>query len=357
MSLRDIINKKLSQWMKGTGAESDIVLGSRVRLARNLSGVPFPSIADDEQKAFVIKRSRAALDQMEGKLGDVEFVPMAEVSPLERRLLVEKHLISPALTQDTKNKAVMLRSDEAISVMVNEEDHLRIQALFPGLALAEAYELCSFVDDAFDQKIEYAFSPRRGYLTACPTNVGTGMRASVMVHLPALTMSDQIKRVIGAISQVGLAVRGIYGEGTEVLGNIYQLSNQITLGHSEEEITDHLRKVTLQVLDQERGAREKLMGIGRLQLEDRVFRSYGILANARSMTTHEAMQRLSDLRLGIDMGLVKGIEPRILQELLVMIRPAHLQKIMGEELDAPKRDERRAALIRERLRVAGNGPR
>lgn len=353
MSLRDIFSKALSQWMRGTGAESDIVIGSRVRLARNLTGVAFPSVADDEQKKYVMKQAKGALEQMQGALGDVEFVPMAEVSPLERQILVERHLISPDLTRDVKHKGVILRSDEAVSVMVNEEDHFRIQALFPGLALSEAWELCSQVDDAFDRVVSFAYSPRYGYLTACPTNVGTGMRASIMVHLPALTISDQIKRVIGAIGQVGLAVRGIYGEGTEVLGNIYQISNQITLGHSEEEIVDHLRNVTMKVLEQERSAREHLLQRGRLQLEDRVYRSYGILANARSMTSHEAMQRLSDLRLGIDLGLVKGIEPRILQELLVMIRPAHLQKIMGEELDPPRRDERRAALIRERLRTAG----
>ncbi len=356
MSLKDIISKTLSQWMKGTGPERDVVLGSRVRLARNLAGVPFPSIADSEQKKYVGKQAQSAMECIQGEIGNVEFVPMAEVSPLERRLLVEKHLISPALTQDVKNKAVILRDDEAVSVMINEEDHLRIQALFPGLAPADAYQLCSFVDDAFDQVVEYAYSPRQGYLTACPTNVGTGMRASIMLHLPALTLSNQIKRVIGAISQVGLAVRGIYGEGTEVLGNIYQLSNQITLGHTEEEIVNHLKDVTMRVLDQERSAREQLVQRSRLHIEDRVYRSYGILANARSMTSQEAMQRLSDLRLGIDLGLVKGIEPRILQELLVMIRPAHLQKIMGEELDAPRRDERRAALIRERLRMAqGNG--
>jgi len=353
VSLRDIFSKTLSQWMRGTGAESDIVLGSRVRLARNLTDVAFPSVADDEQKKHVVKQAKSALEQMNGALGDVEFVPMAEVSPLERQLLVERHLISPALTRDVKHRGVILRSDEAVSVMVNEEDHFRIQALFPGLALNEAWELCSSVDDAFDRVVTWAYTPKYGYLTACPTNVGTGMRASVMVHLPALTMSDQIKRVMGAIAQVGLAVRGIYGEGTEVLGNIYQLSNQITLGHSEEEIVKHLRNVTMQILQQERSAREHLLQHNRLQLEDRVYRSYGILSHARSMTSHEAMQRLSDLRLGIDLGLVKGIEPRILQELLVMIRPAHLQKIMGEELEPPRRDERRAALIRERLRMTG----
>ena len=355
MSLKDIIGKTLSQWMKGTGKESDIVLGSRVRLARNLAGVPFPSSADRSQRRQVVDQAKAALDQIHGRLGDVELVELTDLSPLERQLLVEKHLVSPALIENVYERAVMLRSDEAISIMINEEDHLRIQALFPGLALSDAWRLCNEVDDAFDRFVDYAYHERYGYLTACPTNVGTGMRASVMLHLPALTMTDQIKRVIGAVSQVGLAVRGIYGEGTEVLGNIYQLSNQVTLGHSESEIIEHLYKVTMQVLEQERGARERILERGRIQLEDRVYRSYGILANARTMTSHEAMQRLSDLRLGIDMGLVSGVEPRILQELLVMIRPAHLQKLMGQELDPPERDVKRAALIRERLRSVGTG--
>lgn len=350
MSLKDIIGKTLSQWMKGTGPETDIVLGSRVRLARNLTGVPFPAAASDEQRAFVVREAKRALQQTNGALGDVDFVAMAELAPLERQLLVEKHLISPAHTQDVKNKAVLLRSDEAVSIMVNEEDHFRIQALVSGLALDEAWSLCNSVDDALSKVLSFAFAERFGYLTACPTNVGTGMRASVMLHLPALTLTDQIKRVIGAVSQFGLAVRGIYGEGTEVLGNIYQLSNQITLGHREEEIIEHLNNVTKRVLEQERAAREQLLAKGRMSIEDRIYRSYGILANARLISSHEAMQRISDLRLGIDLGVIKGIEPRILQELLVTIRPAHLQKIMGQELDAPARDEKRAALIRERLR-------
>lgn len=236
VSLKDIISKTLSQWMKGTGPERDIVLGSRVRLARNLVNVPFPSAADSEQRQYVVKQAKLALEQTNGELGQLEFIPMAEISPLERQLLVEKHLISPAHTEDVKDKAVMLREDEAVSVMVNEEDHFRIQALFPGMAPTEAWELCGNVDDALDRKLDFAFGEQLGYLTACPTNVGTGMRASIMMHLPALTLTGQIKRVIGAIGQFGLAVRGIYGEGTEVLGNIYQLSNQVTLGHSEREI-------------------------------------------------------------------------------------------------------------------------
>jgi len=353
VSLKDIINKTLSQWMKGTGPERDIVIGSRVRLARNLSGVPFPSIADEEHKSYVVKEAKRALQETNGALGRIEFIPLAEVSPLERQLLVEKHLISPAHTQDVKHKAVMLRDDEAVSIMVNEEDHFRIQALFPGLAPVEAWTLCSSVDDAFSQVLDFAYGERYGYLTSCPTNVGTGMRASIMMHLPALTMTDQIRKMIGAVNKFGLAVRGIYGEGTEVLGNIYQLSNQITLGHAEDDIIQHLHKVTMQVLEHERAARQAVLAKDRLKLEDRIYRSYGILANARMIATQEAMQRLSDVRLGIDLGIVKGIEPRILQELMVMIRPAHLQKLMGQELDAPARDEKRAALIRERLRLAG----
>lgn len=352
MSLKDIIGDTVSQWMKGTGPERDIVLGSRVRLARNLAGVPFPSIANAEQRRFVLDQAQSAIEEAR-VLADVDFIRIEELSPLERRLLVERHLISPAHAEQPQERAVALRKDEAVSIMVNEEDHFRIQALFPGLQPAVAWTLCSQVDDALDRVMDFAFGEQYGYLTACPTNVGTGMRASIMMHLPALTMTDQVKRVIGAVTRFGLAVRGIYGEGTEVLGNIYQLSNQVTLGHAEEEIIEHLQSVAMQVLEQERSARETILAKGKLQLEDRIYRSYGILANARMITSHEAMQRLSDVRLGIDLGVVTGIEPRILQELMVMIRPAHLQKLMGQELDAPARDEKRAALIRERLRLAG----
>lgn len=353
MSLRDIIGKTLSEWMKGTGPESDIVLGSRVRLARNLAGVPFPAVAGEEQLKYVVDQVEKATEANEAvDASQYEFVRLSEVPPLERHLLVEKHLISPQQAENVKHKAVILRNDEAVSIMVNEEDHLRIQALFPGLQPTEAWKLCTQVDDGFDSLLHVAFSEGRGYLTSCPTNVGTGMRASIMVHLAGLAMTDQIKRVVGAVSQLGLAVRGIYGEGTEVLGNIFQLSNQVTLGHTEEEIIQHLTNVTRQIIDQERHARQHILGNGRAQLEDRIWRSYGVLSNARVISSHEAMQLLSNVRLGIDLGILHGLEGRILQELLVMIRPAHLQKIMGRELDAPQRDAHRGALIRERLRLA-----
>jgi protein arginine kinase len=351
MSLRDIIGKTLSEWMKGTGPERDVVLSSRVRLARNLAGIPFPATAQDDQRRHVVDLVEAAT-RHHPILAEADFVRLADVSTLERQLLVEKHLISPQHANDVKHKAVILRNDEAVSIMVNEEDHLRCQALFPGLQVQEAWKLCSQVDDAFGERLELASSPRWGFLTACPTNVGTGMRASIMMHLPALSITDQMKRVVTAVSQFGVAVRGIYGEGTDVLGNVYQISNQVTLGHSEDEIIEHLVQLTRQILEQERNFRERIRTQSRTQLEDRIFRSYGLLTNARILSTQEAMQLLSDVRLGIDMGLVQGLEPRILQELLVMIRPAHLQKLMGCELDAPERDIRRATLIRERMKPA-----
>lgn len=353
MSLRDIINKTLSEWMKGTGPERDIVLGSRVRLARNLAGVPFPAIAGEERLKHVVD-SVAKATEANRALDDSEYdiVLLREVPLLERQLLVEKHLISPQHTENVKHKAVILRNDEAVSIMVNEEDHLRIQALFPGMQPLEAWHLCNRVDDGYDRSLEYAFSDEKGYLTSCPTNVGTGMRASIMVHLPALAMSNQIKRVMGAVGQFGLAVRGIYGEGTDVLGNIFQLSNQVTLGRTEEEIIHHLSSVTRQIIHQERQAREHIMERNRVRLEDRIWRSYGLLSHARAVSSQEAMQLLSDVRLGIDLEIVQGVESRILQELLVMIRPAHLQKMMGRELSAPERDMHRAALIRERLKTS-----
>lgn len=353
MSLKDIIDKTLSEWMKGTGPEPDVAISSRVRLARNLAKVPFPAVAQDEQLKHVINLVQDA-SKGQTVLQKSDFIRLVETSPLERQLLVEKHLISPQHAQNVKGKAVIVRSDEAVSTMVNEEDHLRIQTLFPGLQPLEAWHLCSKVDDGFAERLEYADSERWGYLTACPTNVGTGMRASIMLHLPALSMTDQMKRVVGAVSQFGLAVRGIYGEGTDVLGNIYQMSNQVTLGQTEEEICEHLLGITRQIIEQERGAREHILKQSRTRLEDRIFRSYGLLKNARIMSTQEAMQLLSDVRLGIDIGLVQGLEARILQELLVMIRPAHLQKLMGRELEAPERDVHRAMLIRERMKNTGS---
>ncbi|NLN17205.1 MAG: protein arginine kinase [Firmicutes bacterium] len=348
MSFRTIINRDGSQWMKGAGPEQDVVIGSRIRLARNIRGIPFPGAASHEDRAKVLEMVKGAT-ALAKNLGQIEFVRLEEVSPLDRRLLVERHLISPQLAAQEKDRAVILRDDEAVSIMVNEEDHIRIQVLFPGMQLMDAWEMCSRLDDLYSEQLDFAFSPDLGYLTACPTNLGTGLRASVMLHLPGMTITDQIRRMLTAMGSFGLVVRGLYGEGTEVVGNIYQLSNQVTLGPSEEEIISHLENITRQIIAQEREAREALRQRG--DIEDRLYRSYGILAHARSISSHEAMELLSDVRLGIDMGLFKGLAPTILQELLVLIRPAHLQKMVGRKMDAGERDRQRAALIRERIRT------
>lgn len=354
MSLGEIINRPVSEWMKGSGPDRDVVLGSRIRLARNIAGVPFPAVASDEQLQHVMELARQAMERSQVlKTSGLQFVPMASVSPLERQILVERHLISPQHTKGVKHKAVLLRDDEVVSVMVNEEDHIRIQVLMPGQQLTLALEVADRVDQALEAHLPYAFSETRGFLTACPTNVGTGLRASLMVHLPALAMTEQINRIISAVGKFGLVVRGLYGEGTQALGNIFQFSNQVTLGHAEGEIVHHLINVTRQVIDQEREARQTILKRNQTGLEDRVLRAYGILAHARLLSSHEAMQLLSDVRLGIDLGLIPGVKPEILQELLVLIRPAHLQNRVGRELAAQERDQLRATMVRERI-VAGN---
>lgn len=352
MSLQDILNRPVSEWMKGVGPDKDVALGSRIRLARNLTGIPFPAVADERQAAEVVRQVREAVARSP-ELRGMHFVEMESLSSLERHLLMERHLISPPHARGGRRKAVVLRDDEVVSVMVNEEDHVRIQVLMPGLQLMPAWRLADKVDDALEQRLPYAFLEERGYLTACPTNVGTGLRASLMVHLPALVSSGQVGRIVQAVGRFGLVVRGLYGEGTQALGNIFQFSNQVTLGHSETDIVHHLINVTRQVIDQEREARQMLLRRNKTALEDRVARAYGTLAHARLLSSQEALQLLSDVRLGIDLGLIDGLKPEILQELLVAIRPAHLQKRTGRELSPAERDVLRAALIRERI-AAGN---
>lgn len=348
MSLRDIINRSVGAWMKGSGPERDVALGSRIRLARNLAETPFPALANPDDLAAVVEAARNAVDTSPA-LRSLQFIDMASLDPLERQLLVERHLVSPRHIGETEHRAVALRDDEAVSVMVNEEDHIRIQVLMPGLQLPEAWQLADEVDNVFDEHLQYAFEERRGYLTACPTNVGTGLRASLMVHLPALAMTKQMHRIISAVGKFGLVVRGLYGEGTQASGNIFQFSNQVTLGHPEMEIVQHLINVTRQVIDQEREARQTLLKRTKTRLEDRVARAYGTLAHARVLSSEEALQLLSDVRLGIDLGLIGGLQPEILQELLVLIRPAHLQKRTGRDLGPNERDELRATLVRDRI--------
>ncbi|MEF2969087.1 protein arginine kinase [Paenibacillus sp. M1] len=340
----------LSEWMSRGGKESEIVISTRVRIARNLIHHPFPMLATNQQSEEILQLLQDVLkDERLEKYGSLHSILLADLDDLDKRILVEKHLISPNLAGESRNGAAFISEDESLSIMVNEEDHLRIQCLYPGLQVQEAWEKASAIDDIFEDHVDYAFDGNRGYMTSCPTNVGTGMRASVMMHLPALVLTQQINRIISAVSQVGLTVRGIYGEGSEATGNLFQISNQITLGQSEAEIIENLVGVVLQIIGHEKNAREKLLTESRLRMIDRVMRSYGILSHAAMMDSKEAAQRLSDVRLGVDVGLIKDVPSQVLNELNVMTQPGFLQKLFGENLSPGERDMYRAKLIREKV--------
>ena len=355
MSLEHFMNEAVSPWMKAKGPDADIVLSSRIRLARNLQKYPFPIIASPETNRQVNEyMSEHIAGKSYSNLGRFDLIAIDELKPIEKRALVEKHMISPYLAEDSNHGAVLINENESVSIMINEEDHLRIQCLFPGFQLNEALTLANGVDDWLEQKLDYAFDETRGYLTSCPTNVGTGMRASVMMHLPALTMTQQINRIIPAINQLGLVVRGIYGEGSEALGNVFQISNQITLGKSEEDIVEDLRGVAMQLINEERSARRSLLESLRTRIEDRVWRSYGILANSRIIESKEAATCLSDVRLGIDLNLIQGVSRDILNELMILTQPGFLQQYAKKALEPEERDVLRATLIRERLKLEQN---
>jgi protein arginine kinase len=352
VSLERFLNQAVSSWMSAEGPDSDIVLSSRIRLARNFENYKFPTLFTHEEAKKIILTMEEILSRSSfKKFGQMELLKIGEMQPLQKRVLVEKHLISPHLAEDSPYGAVLVTENEEVSIMINEEDHIRIQCLFPGLQLSEALDTANEIDDWLENHIQYAFDEKYGYLTSCPTNVGTGLRASVMMHLPGLILTQQINRIIPAINQLGLVVRGIYGEGSEALGNIFQISNQITLGKSEEDIGRDLKGVVSQLISQERSSREALRKTSNIQLEDRVFRSYGVLTNSRIIETKEAARCLSDVQLGIDMGFINNMPKNILNELMILTQPGFLQQYAGGPLRPNERDIRRAALIRERLKM------
>jgi protein arginine kinase len=352
MSLEKFLNTAVSSWMSQEGPDSDIVLSSRIRLARNIEDFQFPTVFTNEEAQEIVDLfEKTFAYKSYVPFGKFELLKMNELQPIEKRVLVEKHLISPHLAEDCAFGACLLSENEEVSIMINEEDHIRIQCLFPGLQLTEALDVANQLDDWIETHVNYAFDEKRGYLTSCPTNVGTGMRASVMMHLPALVLTQQMNRIIPAINQLGLVVRGTYGEGSEALGNIFQISNQITLGKSEEDIVEDLKSVVQQLIAQERMAREALVKTSNIQLEDRIFRSYGILTNSRIIESKEAAQCLSDVRLGIDLGYIRNVSRSILNELMILMQPGFLQQYAGGALRPSERDVRRATLIRERLKM------
>jgi len=353
MAIQDFV-RDASRWMRDEGPQSDIVVSTRIRVARNLADQPFPILAGEQGAEKIIDKIRTAIESPDfQRFGDgtYTFLRLKEQPDVDVQALAEKYLISNTLVDHVGKSAVALREDEAVSIMINEEDHIRLQVLMPGLQLRQAWEIATRIDDLLEAQLSYAFDERYGYLTACPTNVGTGIRASVMLHLPALVVTQQINRVLSALTQVGLVVRGVHGEGTDAVGNLFQLSNQITLGQSEEEIITALDSVANKIIEHEKQAREYLLHENREVIEDKVARSFGILAYARRLDSRETMQRLSDVRLGIDLGLIKGVSKNILKELMVMTQPGFLQKLSQSQLAPGERDWRRAELVRERLRM------
>ena len=344
----DALLRQPSAWLRGIGPVSDIVMSSRIRLARNLEKIPFATRATKASQAEVLQLAREALGQTV-TLKRSLFLEMGELDEVDRQFLVERHLVSREHIVHPDQKGVAIGEGEVISVMVNEEDHLRIQVIQSGLNLRDAWALIDGLDDELSEQLPYAYSSDWGYLTCCPTNTGTGMRASVMAHLPSLVLTKQINKVLHTITKLGLTARGLYGEGTEASGNFFQISNQVSLGRSEEEILENIERILKEVIHQEQAARESLMTSNRTQLEDRIWRAYGILRHAKTMSSSEALDLLSAVRLGVDLGLMDGLDRKAVNELFVFSQPAHLQKLEGKTLTAKERDTKRAHLIRDRL--------
>jgi protein arginine kinase len=343
----DTLLDQPSAWLKGSGEDSDIVISSRVRFARNLKNIPFYHWADDEQRKESYSKIKDVLDDIQDFKNGI-WLDMDRLSELDRYFLLERHLISKELADKGPYKADLIGDREIVSIMVNEEDHIRLQVLESGFSLLEAVDIARRMDGELAKRLEYAFNSEIGYLTACPTNVGTGLRASVMMHLPLLVMSKQISNVINTIAKLSFTTRGFYGEGTEASGNFFQISNQVTLGRAEEEIVENLQKVIVQVISYERSARESFYKKEKVALEDQVFRSYGMLQNSRLISSKEAIELLSNLRLGADLGVI-DIDLKQINELLLYIQPAHLQKFEGKVLNSKERDIKRAKIIRDKI--------
>ncbi|MFA5500121.1 MAG: protein arginine kinase [Candidatus Omnitrophota bacterium] len=348
MKVDDLL-KHDCEWLKGTGPNSDIVMSSRTRLARNLDKLAFSQWADRTQREDILK---VVLDAARSVtyLKDALFLRLKDLSEVDRLFLVERHLMSPEHTKDVEYKALIVDSKEMISIMVNEEDHLRIQIFQSGLNLMECWRIIDAIDTEFSKKLSFAYSTKWGYLTACPTNTGTGLRGSIMLHLPSLVFTGQIGKILQATAKLGLNIRGLYGEGTEASGNLFQVSNQLALGRTEEEIIDNIERIINQIIGREETTRRKILAKNKEALVDRVWRAYGTLKNAHIITSNETIALLSAIRLGVDLGIVKNLDRRMVNELLILTQPAHLQKLENKVLSSNERDIKRAELIRERLK-------
>ncbi|MGN6554505.1 MAG: protein arginine kinase [Verrucomicrobiota bacterium] len=331
------------------GPHDRIVMSSRVRLARNIKDAAFPGWAKKPERVRILETIRPAVQSLP-EMKDAFSGTMDNLTTLDKQILVERHLISREHAAKSAGSGLVLNREETLCVMINEEDHMRMQALRPGLQLRQAWSAIDTFDSELEKKLDYAFNSELGYLTACPTNIGTGIRVSAMLHLPGLVLAEQINPIIQSVNKLGLAVRGLYGEGTEALGNVFQVSNQMTLGESESAIVERLEKVLAQIIEHEENARDTLLEKKPKMVYNHIGRAYGILANAHSISSKETMNLLSLMRLGVDVSLFPGVDRSLVDELFILTQPAHLQKQHSEKLSAEERDLLRADMVRERLK-------
>ncbi|MBI4335560.1 MAG: protein arginine kinase [Candidatus Omnitrophica bacterium] len=348
MKLDDLLGRT-SEWLRGTGPYADIVISTRIRVARNIEKFPFTHWADKKQREQVLQLAQGASEKSNLLKGSM-FLKLADLSELDRQFLIERHLISLEHAHDPEHRAVVIESREIISIMINEEDHLRAQVIQSGFNVRDAWALINKLDTELNQNLDYAYSVRWGYLTACPTNVGTALRASIMMHLPALVMTKQIGKVLNALTKLGIAIRGLYGEGTEALGNFFQISNQVSLGRSEEDILGNFERVMNQIISREAQARHILFIKEKEALTDKIFRAFGTLKNARIITSSETINLMSTIRFGVNMNMLPAVDIATVNDIFIMSQPAHLQKIENKILTADQRDMKRADLIREKLK-------
>src|SRR6187200_2196575 len=338
------------EWLRGEGPHHQIVISSRVRLARNLRQRAFPGWAKKAERTQILELIKPEVEQLP-EMQDSFSELLQDLSALEKQVLVERHLISREHAAKGAGSAVIMNRKQTLSIMINEEDHLRMQSIRSGLQLKSAFKLVDKVDSTLESKLDIAYDPKLGYLTACPTNVGTGMRASAMLHLPGLVLSEMINQVIQAVNKIGLAVRGLYGEGTEAMGNLFQISNQTTLGEKEDEIVSRLTKVIETIIEKEHDARQMLIQKKPDTLWDQIGRAYGVLTYAHAMPSKEALNLLSVIKLAMDLGAFPEHHRLQIDELFIETQPAHLQKNSQQKLNAEERDYLRAQIIRDRLKV------
>nr|WP_269205540.1 protein arginine kinase [Clostridium botulinum] len=340
----------VKNWINIEKENSDIVLSSRIRLARNLKTVPFPNKLTVDEAKDIVNKVEEAFYKFPYSKEEFQSIHLWENEKFLNEVYLEKHLISKGLIRHTKASAFIVDKSETTSIMINEEDHLRLQTITGGLGFKEAFEYINKIDDFLEEKLDYAFDEKLGYITSCPTNIGTGLRASVMIHLPILTLNKEIVRILNGITQIGMTIRGLYGEGSRAYGNLYQISNQITLGRTEDQILNNLESIVNQIIEQEYLARDRMLNKHKYELEDKIFRSLGILKAATILTTREVLGLISNVRLGVEMGIVKDIDKSILNNLLIDIQPATIEYLAKKELLDIEERAKRAEIVKEALK-------